>query len=106
MGAHARACASDQMPAHAGVMRPSGVTPAASTHTIEAPPTVPVQTIDTLPVDASGAVTFLFTVDINDGTVTPGGFVIDRYLDPYHLVVRCGPLPPVTVIGHPVIIGP
>ena len=78
----------------------------AATLTIGAPPTVRAQTIETLPVDASAAVTFLFTLDINDGTITPGGFMIDRYLDPYSLVVRCGPLPPVTVIGHPVIIGP
>src|SRR5688572_5744872 len=38
-GFHARACASDQMPASHGVMRPSGVTPAASTQTRPAPPT-------------------------------------------------------------------
>src|SRR4029079_10130087 len=36
---HAAACAFDQMPASHGVMRPSGVTPLASTHTMPAPPT-------------------------------------------------------------------
>src|SRR5688572_1109081 len=38
-GFHARACAWDQIPASHGVMRPSGVTPLASTHTTAAPPT-------------------------------------------------------------------
>jgi hypothetical protein len=78
----------------------------AATLTMAAPPAIPTQTVDTSAVSGSGGVTFQFTVDINDGTVTPGGFTIDRYLDPYDLVVACGPLPPVTIIGHPVIIGP
>ena len=38
IGFHARACSDDQMPASHGVMRPSGDTPDASTHTMPAPP--------------------------------------------------------------------
>jgi chitodextrinase len=79
----------------------------AATLTIaEPPPVFTTHTVDTVPVDDSGTVTFQFTVDINDGTVTPGGFTIDRYTDPYDLRISCGPLPDVVVTGHPVIIGP